>query len=462
MVVGDKGGGHATPIVLKLGLEDDHGQPGGPYVRQFAAELERISGHLLTAEITYRAEGNGVNSWDQEVAKMIQRGDFDLGMVPARAFDELGVTSLRALQAPFLLTDDDAADEVASGELPADLMSGLPAAGFEGLALWPAELRHPASFHTPIVNLADFKDFAIRAPLSRVSYDLLEALGAHPLDLAEYRPSNADGAETAFALNTPAQIVITANITFFPKFQTLVANSAALARLTPQQRSFILEAADATTTWVIQNRVREAAAAAQHCKGGGVIALAADRDVAAIVAAAAPVYSNLESDPLTQRLIADIRGVVTKHAEPSRALKPCGSMAASSPAPSTRPTPTGDPSVLNGVYRADISEAFLLSQGVDPANAYWDGGIFTLTFKDGQFIHHLGRDDSTCSGPYIVAGSRLTVSCTGTRDTFDPLFTATWTLQDGELRFTDVRPRPDLLAQAMWGGKPFVRIADAP
>ncbi len=57
----------------------------------------------------------------------------------------------------------------------------------------------------------------------------------------------------------------------------------------------------------------------------------------------------------------------------------------------------------------------------------------------------------------------MTVSCSfagGT--TFSPLFSATWTLENGTLRFTSVEPPGDLLAQAMWGGKPYVRIGDAP
>ena len=185
--------------------------------------------------------------------------------------------------------------------------------------------------------------------------------------------------------------------------------------------------------------------------------------MAEIVAAAAPVYAKLEEDPLTKRLIGDIRGIVAAAREqPPYVPAPCGSLAAPTTGPTASLEPADDPSVLNGSYRADISEAFLVSKGINPSEAFFNGGIFTMTFKDGVFSHHLDRDDSTCTGTYTVRGSRITVGCRfPDGSTHEPLFSADWTLSDGELRFTMSNPN-DLLAQAMWGGKPYVRIGDAP
>jgi len=50
---------------------------------------------------------------EQVVAQRIVDGDFDLGMVAGRAWNPVGVTSLQALQAPFLITDDNLATAVA-------------------------------------------------------------------------------------------------------------------------------------------------------------------------------------------------------------------------------------------------------------------------------------------------------------------------------------------------------------
>ena len=238
-------------------------------------------------------------------------GDLDLGLVPTRAFDELGVTSLQALQAPFLVTDDEAMDAVVYSAIRDDLMSGLPSEGFEGLALWPEALRHPYSFNGPIVTLSDFDGLSIRVPVSKASFDLLQALGAKPHDLAAARDDD-DGAEsgvrTIANINRPG--IVTGNITFFPKIQMLVAGSTAFARLTDEERRLVREAAATTSVWVGEHREHEDTAVATHCRNGGILVLAKASDVAEIVAAAAPVYAELEEDPLTKRLIGEIRAIV--------------------------------------------------------------------------------------------------------------------------------------------------------
>ncbi len=464
--LGDKAGGPAAPIVLTLGTNDGPGDASGAYIEQFAADLARISGGLVTIETRHRAAGEDVVHYDQRVAEMVRRGDVDLGVVPARAFDELGVTSLQALQAPFLLTGDEALDAVVTGRLRDDLMSGLPAAGYEGLALWPDELRHPFSFGAPILKLGDFQGLSLLSPFARRSWDLMGALGARPQDPND-RTVMADGAEAGYRstanVNRPG--VITGNVTFYPKIQALIAGGSSFSRLDDEQQQFVREAAAATTAWVVEHRQHEDIAAATYCRSGGVVVLADASDRAAIEAAAAPVYADLEADPLTTRLIGEIRDIVVAPRIPPFVAYPCGSPATVSPTAnaSTAPGPTDDPAVLNGIYRADISEAFLVTAGINPSDAYSNGGIFTLTFKNGRFTHHLSRDDSTCTGTYTVRGSRVVVSCSfADGQTFSPLFSAGWTLADGALRFTQVEPPNDLLAQAMWGGKPFVRIADAP
>ena len=165
--------------------------------------------------------------------------------------------------------------------------------------------------------------------------------------------------------------------------------------------------------------------------------------MAEIVAAAAPVYAKLEEDPLTKRLIGDIRGIVEAPANrPAYAPEPCGSLV----------TATAEPSVSVSARRRFIRARWVVSrrhqrgvsrvQGLDPTEAFFNGGIFTLTFKDGRVQHHLDRDDPTCTGTYTVSGLRVTVGCRFPNGgTHEPLFSADWTLSDGELRFTKSAPQ---------------------
>lgn len=454
---GDKVGGRGNPIVLTIGTND--GPPGNDVNgNHFAAEVDRRSGGLLKIE-PRQIRGDGVPKYNQKLAEMVLRGELDLAEVPSRAFDELGVTSLQAIQAPFLLTDDDAVDAVVTGPLAADLMSGLPAAGYEGLALWPEALRHAFGEEGPIRTLADFHGLQVRTPASHSSFELLEALGARPIDFGVGVPAGVGAAETSFRAteNLGVPGVMTANVVFFPKVYTVIVGREAFQELTAEQRAILRDAATATTTWLVENRETEEDAARWFCATGQPMVRAHDADLAAIVAAGAPVYADLEKDDMTARLIGEMRSIVSKLAEPVFAAKPCNLDALARP--DTTPTPglTDDPSVLNGVYRADVSADYLRARGLSQVDAFNNGGIWTLTFKDGRFSHHLSRDGTVCEGPYTVIGSMVSVSCA----TFDPLFTATWTLRDGALRFTKVTPG-DALAQAGWGGQPFTRIADAP
>ena len=194
----------------------------------------------------------------------------------------------------------------------------------------------------------------------------------------------------------------------------LVAGSTALARLTDEERGLLREAAATTSVWVGEHREHEDTAVATHCRNGGILVLATASDVAEIVAAAAPVYAELEADPLTKRLIGEIRAIVDAPREqPAYAPEACGSLVAATAEPPASLAPADDPSALNGSYRADISVAYLVSKGLNKTEAGFNGGIFTITFKDGVFSHHLDRDDSTCIGTYTVRarGSQSGAGC---------------------------------------------------
>ena len=456
-------GGEEQPVVLTLATNDGPGSSQSvDDLIHFSEEVKRLSGGQITVELHYGAVGPDIDAYDQAVATLVAGGGADLGDVPARAVDELGVMSLRALQAPFLLTDDDAVDAVATSDIATDLMSGLPAIGLEGLALWPDGLRHPFSWDRPLLTLADFRAVKFRSPLSRTSWDTLNALGATPVDIMgeDAPPVGSGGLETSMksAFNFPESPpgYLTANLTFFPKVHTLVANSGMLERLSAEQQRLLREAAATTTSWVVEHREREEDAGPWLCASGSSIVLARDKDVAAIVAATAPVYAGLVSDPLTKRLIDDLRGVMSALADPPFVAAPCTSEGNAVP---TLPA-GGDPSVLDGVYRADISVDWLIQHGANPQEASWNGGIFTLTFDDGVFNHHLDRDDSDCGGTYSVDGPHVYVAVRDECGTFDPLFAASWELKDGALSFTDIEPS-NVFTRALWGSKPFVRIGDA-
>jgi len=175
--VGGKAGGDVAPVTLRLGTPGQQGVPASDDLEHFAAVVDRLSNGQIQVDIVWDAPGTEVNRFDQRVAEMVIDGQLDLALVPARAWDELGVTTLQALQAPFLIDSDALMNEVITSDFVDEMLLGLRAAGVEGLALLPETLRHPVGFERPFLSLADFAGAKIRAPFSNATFELLRALG---------------------------------------------------------------------------------------------------------------------------------------------------------------------------------------------------------------------------------------------------------------------------------------------
>jgi TRAP-type C4-dicarboxylate transport system substrate-binding protein len=168
------------PVALRLAISDGIGRPSQTAVDTFVEQVATLSGGSITVDPVYDAGNDTPEGFEVGVAGLVERGDIDLGMVASRAWDLAGVTSLQALQAPFLITDDALAAAVASGPIADDLLGGMAEAGVTGLALWPEDLRHPFSFvaDKPLVTPEDFAGKTILAQPSALSRSLVAALGA--------------------------------------------------------------------------------------------------------------------------------------------------------------------------------------------------------------------------------------------------------------------------------------------
>jgi TRAP-type C4-dicarboxylate transport system substrate-binding protein len=178
-----KAGGSVPPLTLRLGTPDPAGRASDPSIREFARQVEERSGGELRIEIDWGDQFGNIPEWDQRVARKVVDGELDMGLIPARAWDTEGVTTLRALQAPFLVTADSLLREITRGPLADEMLAGLDEAGVVGLALVPEALRHPVGFDRPLASPADFRGAALRVPVSETSYALFRSLGAVPRDL---------------------------------------------------------------------------------------------------------------------------------------------------------------------------------------------------------------------------------------------------------------------------------------
>jgi hypothetical protein len=277
------------------------------------------------------------------------------------------------------------------------------------------------------------------------------------------------GAESSFLHlgSLPAPGIITANVVFFPKANTLVANAERFDELTAEQQEILREAAEQTRRHVVDTRTREVDAARQACRNGAAIVIASPADVAALRRAAAPVYAELERDPTTKELIVAIRALARTSASASAAAA-CGRGRAPNAPGASAGVRGGRPAIPEGAYRAEITFEEMVARGVDAATASTNSGIMTLTLSDGRWRGHTQSDryaGPDCTGRYSYSRKRVIFladdipECGTARGLV--LFSAVWSVDGDFLRFKQVRSGEglDLFARVLWGSEPWRKVS---
>jgi TRAP-type C4-dicarboxylate transport system substrate-binding protein len=445
-----KEGGAGEPRVLHMGTDDWPDRAAAQQVEEFARAVELLSEGGLRIEPVWRA-GDGDEQWDQVVARKVIGGQLDLGNVPSRAWDTEGVVSLRALNAPFLITTDELLDAVVTSDLADGMLAGLDEVGVVGLALVPEGLRHPFGFAQPLLGLEDYHDGHVRAPHSATTQAMFEAFGASTTG------ANTDalaqvGMESAYALDV--QGPATGNVTFFPKVGTLVVNGEVFTSLSDAHQQVLIEAAAQVRDWAIDTRPSDLEQAAGYCETGGTIVLASDTDLAALAAAAEPVNAELEADPQTKEQLEAIRIL---HADlDSQPITPeaCGTPLAvdEGEREGDEPDAGADNSAINGVYRWEFTREELEAAGEPPEEVDNNVGVWTNWFQDGRWW-----DQEEPMGTYVLDGDLMTITH---KD--GVVATYRWEQNEqGDLLVTVVDSPPDWEAfDELWTSKPWLRVDD--
>jgi TRAP-type C4-dicarboxylate transport system substrate-binding protein len=461
-----KAGGSSGPLTLRIATAEQQGRPSATAIKEFARQVEPLSDGRTRVEIVWEASGDNARAWDQRVARAVSSGKFELGWIPARAWDTEGVTSLRALQAPFLITNDALVQEVLHSRLADEMLRGLATAGVVGLALYPSDLRHPVGLEKPLRTAADYQGAILRVPRSQTSYALFRSLGANPEDHAGSELERAvtsgsvRGAESAFGLigSLEGTAIYTGNVTFYPKVDTLVVGRGAYEKLTAEQRELLSAAAKRTAEVVQDEGVSDLEAAERLCQTGGTIVHADPAEVRALERAAEPVYAELSEDPGTAAMIERIRQLKRRMGKPVDTPP----LICAHREPRQMPAPAGhSQSIPNGVYRKSLTKAELVEAGLPPDENPADyNGVHTLTLDNGRFKVEIRSDipHPPDFGSYESSGGKIdviTVRATGEG------WTGRWSLRNGLLRHTDIRARPPTttaLIRAIVETKPYRKI----
>jgi TRAP-type C4-dicarboxylate transport system substrate-binding protein len=402
---GDNGGEAAKagatkikPVTLRIGTDDEPGKPAADQIEEFARRVQDLSGGAIAVEPVWHAAGEGPD-WDQRVARMINGDELDMGLIPSRSWDTEGVTTLRALNTPFLIDSDALLQRViATDDLAADLMTGLDEAGVRGIALFPEGLRHPFGMKTPMRGPDDYRGGAIRTPTSKTTTALFTALGAAAND-DEPDPSEHTALESSYVLEPNG--VSTGNVTFYPKVNVLVIAGKTDAQLDDRQRAILAKAAAQTRSWAIDAGPTDAEAAQAFCAQGRRVVLAGAAELAALERAAQPVTDELEQDAPTAEAIAAIRTLKDSvTAEPPAACDGASGGNAHS-------------AKLDGVYRFRITDAQLREFGITaPDDIAENHGSYTVTMRGGEYCW-VQKGPNPVNNPdecstYVVDGDELT------------------------------------------------------
>jgi len=478
------------PITLRIATVDELGQPIAAQLAYFADQVSKLSNGNIT--LTTQLDPDTIATFDDPIGKLLDKmksNDLDMLAMPSQSWDAHGVTSLKALEAPFLITSDGLMNQIATSDLAKPMLDGLSVAGVKGLALWPEALRHPLSFNAPILSLADFKGSTIRTPLADAVDPLMSVLGAKAAvlngpSLAQAQAAGAlRGVETSYARTNlfHTQGTVTGNITFFPRMITLAISDAADARLSDAQRAVLTAAAVATTQHLVQTNASDAAAGATYCSQGGRIVLAAEADVSVLEQAGQPVVQALSKDPTTADLISKIQALAATEPATTFAatcepkVVPSASPA---PSPSAAPLPSGPPAALlpSGVYRTNRTVAEMLAAGSSQKDAQDWAGLITLTVTGTTWSEtwdspYLSGEAALCAGTQSVKGTILHVAMDRLVDA-DPItetsgncfgfWDITWTMTNGQIVAKaiddDASPVATATDKALWELHPWKKI----
>ena len=440
--------GSVKPVVLHVGTDDEPGKPTADQIMEFKRRVEQASDGAIRIQPAWHAAGDGPD-WDQRVARMVTSGELEMGLIPSRSWDTEGVTSLRALNAPFLITSDELLNSVISSDVADDLMAGLGKAGVHGIALFPEGLRHPFGLKRALMGPDDYEGETIRTPTSDTTAAVFAALGAG-VDDDEADPNQHAAMESSYVLEPGG--TATGNVTFYPKVNSLVIGDKAFDGLDDAQRKLIAEAAAATRDWAIEASPTDAEAAEAFCADGRRVVLATEQQLAALEAAAAPVTAELESDPQTASSIEAIQAL--KQDVSADAPVGCGKAAPAA----------ADSAKFDGVYRFEITDEQLRDAGLtEAADIDENHGVYEVTLSGGTYCWvaqapNPQNNPDECS-TYEIDGDRVVWSYpNGKPDVYR--FTKS---SDGDLEVTAVKAgTPDVRPYIeAWAANTWKRIGDA-
>jgi TRAP-type transport system periplasmic protein len=456
----DKAGGRQArqPVVLTLA------NFGGVSweLDGFANNVARLSGGTMRIDIR-SGWRQGQAGFENGLIGDVRAGKADLGVVGSRAWDSVGVSSFRALDAPLLIDSYALQDRVVRSPMMGQMLQGLRPLGLAGIGVLPGPLRKPLGIARPLRKPADYAGLRIGVQQSLVADATMRALGAAPVWFpAAGAITGLDGIEQQISSIQGNQYdkagkYLTANVSLWPRPLVLFANGKAWAALTPAQRGILREAVTgdpAAETQVV--RASERTDTEILCGRGLRFLTASPADMAALRRAVRPVYDQLERDPQARRYIGQIEAMRQGvSAEPAPGCAPATRLA-------------GKAGPLDGVWRYTDTAADLRAAGASQGDIIPENyGTFTMVIDRGRFAV-TQEDQQACTwayGTFTIKGNEFKqlftdgggIAPDNAANKPGEFFTFRWSLYRGVLTLSAVKD-----AVSPTPPKPWLRISTTP
>src|SRR6187397_1577606 len=122
----------------------------------FADEVERLSDGALRVRIIPAGYADRPD-FESATIRDLRNGRADLAMAPSRAWDEFGILSLRALQAPLLVDSYALQERVLQSSLAARMLDELRKLNLTGVGILPGGMQYPLGFGHRLAAPDDFR-----------------------------------------------------------------------------------------------------------------------------------------------------------------------------------------------------------------------------------------------------------------------------------------------------------------
>jgi TRAP-type C4-dicarboxylate transport system substrate-binding protein len=388
----DKAGGERAAEPLVLTLEQSDPLYSGS---RFAAAVAKRSGGSIRIDVSPEIHQARVD-FERGIVEDVRAGRSDLGVVGVRVWDTLGVTTLQALIAPFLVDSLELERRVLESPLADRMLAGVDRSGVVGIALLPGPPRRPFGFRRALIGPETYDGARLGVHPGRVEAATLRSLGATTRPYLSLDGASREGAVLNFwgiagGVGYRGKTIAT-NVVFWTRPETVVMNRRSFAALTPAQQDMLRDAGRQAVGPRLAEVARlEQAALRSLCerKLASLVSVP-PAAVAALHEAVRPVYAELERDVRSAELIAEIRKLRSRHATDDGESVRCPD------------TANRGASELEGRWKSSMTRGELRANGATSAEAATYEGTSTLELKAGRWVFR--GEHTTVTGGYTLDG----------------------------------------------------------